>query len=130
MPDSRSPQVNFALIQVALILGPLMFAGVAWYMHSQQRIPPCGLPDAIQYALPVVYIVALSAILFVKRLRAPMTQTQQFQTVTLIGWAAGEGAALMGILYYWCTENTMWAAAGIVVMLLGAVLLPAKLPQQ
>jgi FtsH-binding integral membrane protein len=129
MQRSNSPQVNFVIIQLAMILGVLIFAGVAWYMHSQQRIPPCGLPAGLQYALPIVCILALSAIVFVKRLRAPMTQNQQFQTVTLIGWAAGEGAALMGVLYYWCTDNPTWTVTGILVMLFGAVMLPAKLPQ-
>ena len=35
----------------------------------------------------------------------------------------------MSILYYWCTNDATWAVTGVLVMLFGAGMLPAKLPQ-
>jgi hypothetical protein len=130
MPDTRSQQATFSLIQLSLILGPLMFFGVTWFQHSQGEHHFTALPVGFDYALAVVFIIALAAVLYIRRARASITENGRFQTTTLMGWAAAEWAALFSIVYYWLTDQYTWALGGIGFLLLTAALLPAKLPQR
>jgi len=129
MTGPRPQAPPLLLIQIAMILGVLMFAGATWFAHSQQAFTRATLPQGIQYALPVLCVLALSGIAFVRRMRAAVTDLPQFATLSLIGWAFGEGAALAGCVYYWLTNDPTWALAGIVVMLVGVVMLPAAYPR-
>ena len=128
MTAPRTPVQNLGLIQASMLAGPLLLVGVSYFVHHQPGYSPLGVPAGIQYALPILCLIALGGVLAVRSMRSSVTEVQRYAFLSLIGWAIAEAAALAGALYYFMTDDPKWAATGIFVMLFGALMLPAKRP--
>ena len=126
-PKPQAPPLAF--IQLAFFLGPVMFAAVVYFLHHQPGATWPGLPAGAKYALQVLYVLAVSGVVAVYRIRANAKDDQQFASLTIIGWALGEAAALGGCVYYFMTNNVEYAALGIIVVQgLSFVFLPVRRP--
>jgi ABC-type xylose transport system permease subunit len=126
MTGPKPPLPPLPLIQIAMHAGMLVFLGIVWFVHSQPGFTPTPLPAIVQYMAPVICILALSAIMLVRGLRANITDPQRFASMSIIGWSFGEVAALLGIVYYWFTNDYTWAITGILVQVFGSFMLPAR----
>jgi len=129
MTGPRPLAPNLVMVQLGLILGPILLAGVAYALRQQPGYSaPAALPDGVQYALPVICVLALGGVMVVRGIRANAKGDQQFASLSIIGWATSEAAALAGCVYYFMNGDPKWAVTGIFVQLFSALLLPAKRP--
>lgn len=131
MTGPKPPTTSqLAFIQLSLVMGPVLFFGVTYFVRHQPGFTPVSnpLPDGVQYLLPVVFVLALGGVFIVRNFRTSSSNDQQFATFSLIGWAVAEAAALLGCVYFFLNGDPKWAITGIFVQLFSVVLLPAKRP--
>jgi hypothetical protein len=121
-------QRQLALIRLSLFLGVAMFVGVTYVLHRQGGIPAGPLPDGIRY-LPVAAITAgLIALFPLRALWSRETKPAKRITISVMGWASGEAAALGGCVYYFATDDPKFAIVGIFVLLAAFMLFPIRRP--
>ena len=122
-----SPQ-PVQLIRLALITGVLMFGAVILFVHRQPSWKPGVLPSAIGYALLAYAIVAVLVARAMRGrvLREP--EPQRRASLLLIGWAVGEGAALLGAVIFFVTGQGQWYLLGLLAMLTVFAFLPIRGP--
>ncbi|HYH83802.1 MAG TPA: hypothetical protein VEX86_28680 [Longimicrobium sp.] len=116
------------IIRFAMLAGLLMFAGVAYYIRSNQPAdmpPPASDLAAIRYVAFGMCALALVATWVLRGVRQRAALDKR-GTLGLIGTAFGEAAALLGIVYYFIGgDDFLPFAVGLLVFLLSWSLLPA-----
>jgi len=128
MPLAKPSPQPVQLIRLALITGVLMFGAVMLFVHRQPSWKPGVLPSAIGYALLAYAIVAVLVARAMRGrvLREP--EPQRRASLLLIGWAVGEGAALLGAVIFFVTGQGQWYLLGLLAMLTVFAFLPIRGP--
>jgi len=128
MPLAKPSPQPVQLIRLALITGVLMFGAVILFVHRQPSWKPGVLPSAIGYALLAYAIVAVLVARAMRGrvLREP--EPQRRASLLLIGWAVGEGAALLGAVIFFVTGQGQWYLLGLLAMLTVFAFLPIRGP--
>ena len=128
MPLAKPSPQPVQLIRLALITGVLMFGAVILFVHRQPSWKPGVLPSAIGYALLAYAIVAVLVARAMRGrvLREP--EPQRRASLLLIGWAVGEGAALLGAVSFFVTGQGQWYLLGLLAMLTVFAFLPIRGP--
>jgi len=126
MPLAKPSPQPVQLIRLALITGVLMFGAVILFVHRQPSWKPGVLPSAIGYALLAYAIVA---VLVARAMRGRVLREpdpQRRASLLLIGWAVGEGAALLGAVIFFVTGQGQWYLLGLLAMLTVFAFLPIR----
>jgi len=121
-------QKQLTLIRASFVMGVAMFAVVTFFLHKQNGLPQGPPPDTLIY-LPIVSIaVGLLSMFPLRTMWARETDPTKRLTLSFIGWAIGEAAALSGCVYYFFTDDPRFAIAGIFVLLATLMLFPIRRP--
>jgi hypothetical protein len=121
-----NPQV-LRIVRFAMLAMLLVFVAVAWNVRSHQAadLPPTASDlGAIRYVGFGLCAAALAGLAVLRgiRQRAPV---EKRATLSLIGTALSEGAALLGAVYYFMGGDLLPFAVGLLVFLLSWSILPA-----
>ena len=110
------------IIRIGLLTGVFAFGAIAWYLRQNQETGTAGPEnDGLGTILPIVFAAVLIGsagvvFLFRKRRQAASSKTE-IATTNIVGWALGEGVALLGAVILMLTGNVVYFAAGVVYML-------------
>ena len=115
---------QLALIRAAMLVGVLLFAGVAYALHHQARVTPAAPLPGLQYLPLAASLLALGGIFAMRALISSTSDARRQAAFDIAGWAFGELAAITGIVHFWFTGSTQWMATGILIMLLSLLSLP------
>ena len=129
MTARRAPasDVQLAIIRMALLAGVLAFGAVTYVQHRRGWTPP---PDASTAAMlarvaPIVLVIALAAALLIRTRLAGADDARRRQLL-IIGWAIAEGAALLGGVHYFLSDDPRWYTLGVCAMVASFVVLPVR----
>jgi hypothetical protein len=134
--DPISPAISARIIHAALVLGVVLFWGVAWYVGSNTSTPVSAVPDRrVLYAgLAVVSAVLFGAAMYTgSRLTPPQPGTSQNEWWRInlgraIGiWALVEAPAILGTVAYFFTHDFRTLIAPFVGLLLFVNYRPSRL---
>lgn len=124
MPPSAhpngSPARTLQLVRSAISVAVLLFIAVA----AQVRKPPPFPRTEVAYAAVAVAVLALGAIFVFRRQYAAATTRAQRATYCIIGWAMGEGPALIGVVSYFLGNSFTTAVPGLLVFVTSLALFP------
>jgi hypothetical protein len=122
-PASGGSTRSLGLIRAAILVGVLSFGAFSYATRESRELRP--RPE-LHTPLLVVWVFAIVVIVFcISRLRAVRDEGVRGQ-VSLIGWAAAEGAALFGGAYYFFTGDAHWYGAGLLLMGMTFIAIPLR----
>jgi hypothetical protein len=132
-PRSGGPpaydQKQLVLIRASFFLGIVMFAGVTYVVHKQGGVAAGPPADVLRYVPMVAIVAALLGLAPLRALWGREPNPVKRLTISFIGWAFGEAAALAGCVYYFFTDDPKFAIAGTFVLLATFMLFPIKRPE-
>jgi len=113
-------------IRIAMMLGVLLFGGVAWFITRTPdwRAPDPGLLDQLSMIARVGWIaigIAL-VVMFLKVRDSP--NPSRASTVAIVAWTLGETLALFGGVILFLTAFGGWYIAGVTALVLAFVAFP------
>lgn len=119
------------IIRIALITGVTAFAALVLFQRSRGA-PTLGaegvaMLDTMRLVLWGLAGSAIAGVLFL-RSRVASATPQQGSTMTVIGWALGEGVALFGVVQHYLGAPVTTLAVGVLTFVVALVLLPV--PQE
>lgn len=114
-PANPRPQ-PLQLIRLFLMTGVLLFGAVVLFVHRQPNWKPGVLPIAVEYVLVAYSILAVSIAAVLKRRVGRERDPQRRASLLLVGWAVGEGAALIGVVIFYITGLAQWYGLGPLAM--------------
>jgi hypothetical protein len=116
---------TLALIRIALLVGVLVFGGVAWYLHrsgeTTYAVDPRGLRVAGQAVWGLMTFGTLG--LFLAAGRASPERRAAF---SVIAWALGEATAIYGGLFWLMLGDPQWYLYGVACLLLTYFIFPVR----
>jgi putative copper export protein len=133
-----SPAVSARIIHAALMLGVMLFLGTAWYIGSNDSMPPSALPDrrVLYVGLFVVSAMLFWAAMYTAgRLTAPgpgVSQDEWWRNnlSRAIGiWALVETPAMLGTVAYLLTHDFRTLIAPLVGLFLFLHYRPSRLAE-
>ena len=113
-------------IRIAMMLGVLLFGGVAWFVT---RTPDWTAPDpALLEQLTSIarvawVVVGIGLIVMFARFR-DSANVSRASTVAIFAWALGETLALFGGVILFLTAFGGWYIAGVTALVLAFVAFP------
>jgi len=114
-PANPRPQ-PLQLIRLFLMTGVLLFGAVVLLVHRQPNWKPGALPIAVEYVLVAYSILAVSIAAVLKGRVGRERDPQRPASLLLVGWAVGEGAALIGVIIFYITGQAQWYGLGLLAM--------------
>jgi hypothetical protein len=112
------------VIRLGYVVGTVTFACVAWFRHKDGVVPPPdGNIDVLKTMSLAVPAAAGAAIVGLKVASRGWELTRRRQ-LSIIAWAMGEGAALMGLVTYYLLGTTQSAAPGLLAFAVALALFP------
>lgn len=122
---------NLAIIRFALLSGVLLFGAVCWFVTSQRGggAQPGASPAAFaafRIVVPALCLVAIAVAAALRGVVARERDAQKRVSLRIIGWAMGEGAALVGAVYYFNLGDPRLYVLGVVAMLATFIILPLR----
>lgn len=103
--------------------GVLLFGVVVLFVHRQPNWKPGVLPIAVLYALVAYSILAVSIAAVLKGRVGRERDQQRRASMLLVGWAVGEGPALLGVVIFYITGQVQWYGYGLLAMVSSFVML-------
>jgi uncharacterized membrane protein len=124
-PDGP-PALVMRIIRIAIAFPVLAFAAISWYLwRSGSRMPPLEPNNpAYGYVAYAVAVLIVMAMFFLRGRCAGAPARAQRATLTIAGWALGEGAAMMGVVIYFITGEPMRMLPGLAVLVMSLLLFP------
>lgn len=130
-----SPAITARIVHAALVLGVVLFWGVAWYVGSNTSMPISAIPDR---RVLYVGLAAVSAVLFGAAMytagrltpHAGVSQDEWWRTnlARAIGiWALVEAPAILGTIAYFLTHDFRTLLAPFTGLLLFVNYRPSRL---
>jgi len=107
-----------------------MFGAVVLVVHRQPNWKPGAIPAAVPYALVAYSILAVLIATILKGRVGREPDPQRRGPLLIMGWAVGEGAALIGVVIFYINGQAQWYGLGLLAMVSAlAILSPgAALP--
>ena len=126
-PGRPRGDAPIALIRISLLLGVLLFGAVTWFLHRDPSWQPQD-PSTVAGVRRAMYVVWAGAIVTLLALRPRLGAATGAarQSLLVIAWAIGEGAALLGGVYYFLTDDARAFLGGLIVMLGAFLLYPIR----
>ena len=112
------------VIRLGYVVGTVTFACVAWFRHKNGPVPlPDGNIDVLKTMALVVPAAGGAGIVGLKIVSRnwDLAKRRQF---SIIAWAMGESAALMGLVTYYLLGTTQSAAPGLLAFAVALGLFP------
>ncbi len=138
-PPRRPPQpppgadrravLRVALIRFAIILGVLVFGGVAWWMRDGSGASPPPNPSffAGLGIFPALVVgAALAAVVVLRLVWGRATDPVRRRMLSIVALAPAEAAALFGAVGYFLSGDSRWFLAGMFVLAATVVLFPLR----
>jgi hypothetical protein len=140
MPSSApiSPAISARIIHAALMVGILLFYGVAWYVGSKASMPVSAVPDRRVLYLGLFFISAVlfgAAVYTAGRLTRPAPGVSQddwwrVNLTRAIGiWTLVETPTLLGTVAYLTTHDFRTLIATLTGLLLFVNYRPSRLAE-
>ena len=125
MDDSPSnpngpPARVLQIIRFAMAAGVLAFAAVS----TQVRKLPPEPPLEIGYVAAGFALFILLPLFFFQARARTLPSRGDRATCCLIGWALGEGAAMLGVVSYFIGNPPVWTLPGLAVLALALITFP------
>jgi hypothetical protein len=121
------PSRQLFIIRVALVVGVAVFAALAMYqrMRGTMTAAPLAMESlgALRYALWGLSAAAVLAAIFLRSRMESATPALR-RAMTIIGWAFGEGVALLGTVQYYLGADVARMQTGLVIFATTLILLP------
>lgn len=133
-----SPAISARIIHAALVLGVMLFTGIAWYIGTDSSMPVSALPDrrVLYLGLFVVSAVFFGAAMYTAARLTPvgpaLSQDEWWKANLgrAIGiWALVEAPALFGTLAYLLTSDFRTLIAPFTGLLLFVNYRPSRLAE-
>lgn len=121
-----NPETVAKLIRFAMFMGPTLFGAVAFFLHRQPGYVPVEGWKGLQLMIGGAMLAGLAIVFVARTLLGRATTTQEATTRQLIGWAAGEFAALAGGAYYFLTDDPRLYVVGMIILLASFILVPLR----
>jgi hypothetical protein len=121
-PENPRPQA-LQLIRVLLMTGVLIFGVVVLLVHLRPNWKPGVLPIAVEYALVAYSILAVLVAGVLKGRVSRERDPQRRASLLIMGWAVGEGAALIGVIIFYVTGDAQWYGLGLLAMVCSLAML-------
>ena len=113
------------IIRAAIVSGVLLFAVVAWVIRSSTPAEVSQDYRRLLGMVALVVAIAMAGALYVVRGARDRAATRaQKVTQSIVAWALGEAAAMLGVVYFFVTGALDRAWPGLVVLLLAVALFP------
>jgi hypothetical protein len=97
--------------------GVLLFGVVVLFVHRQPNWKPGVLPIVVvEYVLVAYSILAVSIAAVLKGRVGRERDASRRASLLLVGWAVGEGAALIGVIIFYITGQAQWYGLGLLAM--------------
>jgi hypothetical protein len=133
-----SPAISARIVHAALVLGVILFMGMAWYIGTNSAMPASALPDrrVLYVGLFVVSAVLFGAAMYTAaRLTPPGPRVSQDEwwrsnLIRVMGiWALVEAPALLGTAAYLLTHDFRTLIAPFTGLLLFVNYRPSRLAE-
>ena len=121
-----SPSATLGIIRISMLVGVLIFGMVTYFLHLRPEYTAPGDNQQMRMALGVVMLLATFGILFARWKLGTIREEAQLGTFQIMGWAAGEAAALAGGVYYMLTDNPNLYIIGLFVLLASFIVIPLR----
>jgi hypothetical protein len=124
--DQAGALRSLVLIRAALIGGVLMFGGVIWFLHRENRFPTQPADPTFVY---LQIAAAIGAVVFALAWRARLAATSDAMILMsrlLICWAVGEGAGLFGAVVFLISGELRPYLIGLIAMFIVYGLTPIR----
>ncbi len=137
--DPVSPAISARIIHAALVLGVVLFWGVAWYVGTSTPLPVTAVPNrrVLYVGLTVFSAVLFGAAMYTAgRLTPPQMGISQDEwwrrnLSRAIGvWALVEAPAILGTVTYFITHDFRTLIAPFVGLLLFVNYRPSRLAER
>ncbi len=128
MTNSQGKQVatSLRIIRIALTAAVLVFAVLAQQMVARDGASGMEHASALRWINLAVLAGAAAVILLVQRRHEREPDPRRRQTLNIVAWAAGEAAALFGIVHWMTVGQAMPFYVGLALMLAAFVLVPIR----
>ena len=123
MPPANPRPQPLQLIRLFLLTAVLLFGAVVLFVHRQPNWKPGVLPIAVSYAVVPYAILAVWIAAVLKGRVRQEPDPQRRASLLVIGWALGEGAALIGLIIFYVTGQAQWYGFGLLAMVISFALL-------
>lgn len=132
-----SPAITARIIHAALVLGVVLFWGVAWYVGTNTSMPISAIPDrrVLYVGLAAVSAVLFGAAMYTAGRLTPhvgVSQDEWWRTnlARAIGiWALVEAPAILGTIAYFLTHDFRTLLAPFTGLLLFVNYRPSRLAE-
>ena len=128
-PPDRRAVLRVALIRFAIILGVVVFGGVAWWVRDGGAATPPPNPDFFARLGIVPALVAgaaLAAVIVLRLVWGRETDPARRRSLSIVALAPAEAAALFGAVGYFLSGDSRWFLAGMFVLAATVVLFPLR----
>jgi hypothetical protein len=113
-------------IRIAMMLGVLLFGGVAWFVTRAPdwQAPEPALLDQLRTIARVAWIAVGLALVFMFFRFRDSPNASRASTVSILSWTLGETLALFGGVVLFLTAFSGWYIAGVTALALTFVAFP------
>jgi hypothetical protein len=113
-------------IRIAMMLGVLLFGGVAWFITRTPdwKPPEPALLDQLAMIARAGWIAIGGALVFMFLKFRDTTNPSRASTVSILAWTLGETLALFGGVILFLTAFSGWYVAGVSALALTFVAFP------
>jgi FtsH-binding integral membrane protein len=113
-------------IRIAMMLGVLLFGGVAWFITRTPdwKAPDPGLLDQLSMIARVGWIAIGIALVFMFLRFRDSPSPSRASTAAIVAWTLGETLALFGGVILFLTAFGGWYIAGVTALVLAFVAFP------
>jgi hypothetical protein len=121
-----NPETVAKLIRGSMFVGPMLLGAVTYFLHRQPGYVPVEGWKGLQLMIGGAMLAGLAIVFVARTLLARAVTAQEAMTRQLIGWAAGEFAALAGGVYYFLTDDPRLFIVGMIILLASFILVPLR----
>lgn len=119
------------IIRIALLVGVTVFAGITVFLRQSGNLPPADAETLerityMRYAVWALSIFSVAWALFWKARAESAMSEQGVSSAMIVGWAPGEGTALLGVVTHFLGGPIATMAFGILAFVV--VLLILRIP--
>lgn len=116
--------VILRLIRIQLLVGALTLGAVAWYLHRDPAWQPSPSAGSIRFVAVIAGVAAAVGVLAVRAAIRRGSDPSRIATLSIVGWALGELAALAGGVHFFASGEPSRYVIGLLLLLTSLLLLP------